>query len=61
MPQEKFLKDDLLKKTMQAKKIQATTARAAAERKAKEAADALAKAEEAEAALLAELDAGGGS
>lgn len=35
----------------QAKKIQATTARATAERKAKEAADALAKAEEAEAAL----------
>ncbi len=38
----------------QAKKIQATTARAAAERKAKEAADALAKAEEAEAALKTE-------
>ena len=38
----------------QAKKIQATTARAAAERKAKEAADALAKAEEAEAALNTE-------
>ena len=35
----------------QAKKIQATTARATAERKAKEAADALARAEEAEAAL----------
>ncbi len=35
----------------QAKKIQATSARATAERKAKEAADALAKAEEAEAAL----------
>lgn len=35
----------------QAKKIQATTARATAERKAREAADALAKAEEAEAAL----------
>ncbi|WP_170413859.1 Sec-independent protein translocase protein TatB [Ruegeria atlantica] len=38
----------------QAKKIQASTARAAAERKAKEAADALAKAEEAEAALNTE-------
>ncbi|MCG7518087.1 Sec-independent protein translocase protein TatB [Ruegeria sp. Ofav3-42] len=38
----------------QAKKIQASTARAAAERKAKEAADALAKAEEAEAALKTE-------
>lgn len=38
----------------QAKKIQATTARAAADRKAKEAADALAKAEEAEAALNSE-------
>ncbi|MDX1743358.1 MAG: twin-arginine translocase subunit TatB, partial [Ruegeria sp.] len=38
----------------QAKKIQATTARAAAERKAKEAAEALAKAEEAEAALKTE-------
>ncbi|WP_050602265.1 Sec-independent protein translocase protein TatB [Ruegeria sp. 6PALISEP08] len=38
----------------QAKKIQATTARAAAERKAKEAADALVKAEEAEAALNTE-------
>ncbi len=38
----------------QAKKIQATSARAAAERKAKEAADALAKAEEAEAALKTE-------
>ncbi|WP_298934841.1 Sec-independent protein translocase protein TatB [uncultured Ruegeria sp.] len=38
----------------QAKKIQATTARAAAERKAKEAADALTKAEEAEAALNTE-------
>lgn len=38
----------------QAKKIQASTARAAAERKAKEAADALAKAEEAEAALKSE-------
>ncbi len=38
----------------QAKKIQATTARAAAERKAQEAADALAKAEEAEAALNTE-------
>ncbi|MTI03433.1 Sec-independent protein translocase protein TatB [Roseibium sp. RKSG952] len=38
----------------QAKKIQASTARAAAERKAKEAAEALAKAEEAEAALNTE-------
>ncbi|WP_170432337.1 Sec-independent protein translocase protein TatB [Ruegeria arenilitoris] len=38
----------------QAKKIQASTARAAAERKAKEAAEALAKAEEAEAALRTE-------
>lgn len=38
----------------QAKKIQASTARAAAERKAKEAAEALAKAEEAEAALKTE-------
>ncbi|EEX10601.1 twin-arginine translocation protein, TatB subunit [Ruegeria lacuscaerulensis ITI-1157] len=38
----------------QAKKIQAATARAAAERKAKEAAEALAKAEEAEAALKTE-------
>ena len=38
----------------QAKKIQASTARAAAERKAKEAAEALAKAEEAEAALAAD-------
>ncbi len=38
----------------QAKKIQASTARAAAERKAREAADALAKAEEAEAALNSE-------
>nr|WP_170610681.1 Sec-independent protein translocase protein TatB [uncultured Ruegeria sp.] len=38
----------------QAKKIQAATARAAADRKAKEAADALAKAEEAEAALNTE-------
>ena len=38
----------------QAKKIQASTARAAAERKAREAADALAKAEEAEAALNTE-------
>ncbi|WP_170528747.1 Sec-independent protein translocase protein TatB [Ruegeria arenilitoris] len=38
----------------QAKKIQASTARAAAERKAKEAAEALAKAEEAEAALKSE-------
>ncbi|WP_170366119.1 Sec-independent protein translocase protein TatB [Ruegeria arenilitoris] len=37
-----------------AKKIQASTARAAAERKAKEAAEALAKAEEAEAALKTE-------
>ena len=36
-----------------AKKIQAATARAAAERKAKEAAEAMAKAEEAEAALAA--------
>ena len=35
----------------QTKKIQASTARAAAERKAREAADALAKADEAEAAL----------
>lgn len=38
----------------QAKKIKASTARAAAERKAKEAADALKKAEEAEAELSAE-------
>ncbi len=38
----------------QAKKIQASTARAAAERKAREAAEALAKAEEAEAALNTE-------
>ena len=38
----------------QAKKVQATSARASAERKAKEAADALAKAEEAEAALKTE-------
>ncbi|WP_424833481.1 Sec-independent protein translocase protein TatB [Ruegeria sp.] len=38
----------------QAKKVQATSARATAERKAKEAADALAKAEEAEAALKTE-------
>ncbi len=38
----------------QAKKIQAKTARAAADRKAKEAADALAKAEEAESALNSE-------
>ncbi len=38
----------------QAKKVQATSARATAERKAKEAADALAKAEEAEAALNSE-------
>ncbi|MES0824177.1 Sec-independent protein translocase protein TatB [Ruegeria sp. SCP11] len=38
----------------QAKKIQASTARAAADRKAKEAAEALAKAEEAEAALKSE-------
>jgi len=38
----------------QAKKIQATTARASADRKAKEAADALARAEEAEAALNSE-------
>ncbi|WP_170759661.1 Sec-independent protein translocase protein TatB [Ruegeria lacuscaerulensis] len=38
----------------QAKKIQASTARAAADRKAKEAAEALAKAEEAEAALNTE-------
>ncbi|MEO1106515.1 MAG: Sec-independent protein translocase protein TatB [Pseudomonadota bacterium] len=38
----------------QAKKVQATSARAAADRKAKEAADALAKAEEAEAALNTE-------
>jgi len=38
----------------QAKKIQASTARAAAERKAREAAEALAKAEEAEAALKTE-------
>ena len=37
-----------------AKKIQASTARAAAERKAREAAEALAKAEEAEAALNTE-------
>lgn len=41
-------------RAQQAKKIQATTARATAERKAKEAADALAKAEEAEAALKTE-------
>lgn len=40
-----------------AKKIQAATARAAAERKAREAAEALAKAEEAEAALKAETPA----
>ena len=40
-----------------AKKIQAGTARAAAERKAREAAEALAKAEEAEAALKAETPA----
>ena len=40
----------------QAKKIQASTARAAAERKAKEAAEALAKAEEAEAALKTESE-----
>ena len=40
-----------------AKKIQAATARAAAERKAKEAAEALAKAEEAEAALKADTPA----
>ena len=38
----------------QVKKIQASTARAAADRKAKEAVDALAKAEEAEAALKTE-------
>ncbi len=38
----------------QAKKIQASTARAAADRKAREAAEALAKAEEAEAALNTE-------
>ncbi|WP_209503728.1 MULTISPECIES: Sec-independent protein translocase protein TatB [unclassified Ruegeria] len=38
----------------QAKKVQASAARATAERKAKEAADALAKAEEAEAALNTE-------
>ena len=38
----------------QAKKIQASTARAAAERKAREAADALLKADEAEAALKTE-------
>ena len=40
----------------QAKKIQATSARATAERKAKEAADALAKAEAAEAALKTESE-----
>lgn len=40
-----------------AKKIQAATARAAADRKAREAAEALAKAEEAEAALKAETPA----
>ncbi|WOI33683.1 Sec-independent protein translocase protein TatB [Tritonibacter scottomollicae] len=39
-----------------AKKIQAATARAAAERKAKEAAEAMAKAEEAEAALTPAAD-----
>lgn len=43
-----------IERAEQAKKIQATTARAAAERKAKDAADALAKAEEAEAALKTE-------
>lgn len=40
----------------QAKKIQAATARAAAERKAREAAEALAKADEAEAALRPPAD-----
>jgi sec-independent protein translocase protein TatB len=41
-------------RALAAKKIQASSARAAAERKAREAAEALAKAEEAEAALKAE-------
>ncbi|THH38796.1 twin-arginine translocase subunit TatB [Aliishimia ponticola] len=43
----------------QTKKIQAKTARAAAERKAREAAEALKKAEEAEAAMQADSPSGG--